>query len=439
MISLLKGVIFMSIIDKLRKEDTPERRAAELAKMRQMAMEKKHEIIESAKLRFNTYCIGVGRAGIHFLDAIYEVDTRTNVNQVFPLALPSSKYDYQMADNLNKREEFIFPFGASDRDVRYTGVGGDQHLGQEIAIEEGRRILSKAREDIETIDREVPVKSITLIGSLAGGTGGGGIPVLAKMIKDNFPDQLIIIMGILPERQEGNAFLVNASRSFNMIMNLRNELADKYIDVFFLFENTIVRKSGMLQSYDKINHELASTFNLLFGSTYSPDTQDPHDKLKILKKGGSKGVGMMRYVGDQEVDTLNPQTDMEVEDAKSEIVRMLKKNLAEYPAGTAESGRYGIYQVRCDQNIFPFDVRNILTNNFEVHLQKGGSDKVAFVKGGIWPNPGSNEVDIATMILGIDYTKYDYLRKVKEWWRHWYEEEDVINDFQEILSTEVVI
>ena len=429
----------MSIWDKIRGRDTSRRTAAETAVSFRAAKKREQEMIERQELRFNTYCIGIGRAGIHFLDSIYALDKETQVNQVFPLALPSSRYDYQLAENLKRKEDRLFPFGASNRDVRYTGVGGDQHLGQQIAFEEGRRVLKKIDEDIRTIDKRVPVEAIILIGSLAGGTGGGSIPVLAKMIKDNFPDQVLMIMGILPEKQEGNTFFVNASRSFNMIMNLRDELPDEYVDTVFIFENMIIRKAGMLQSYKEINQQLAKTFNLMFGSSYSPDTLDPHDKISTLKKGGKKGIALTYYTGDQRVENPNPETDLDIEDAKAEIIRMFEKNLREYPSGTVESGRFGAYHIRCNQNIFPFDVRNILNSTFEMRLEGGNHDKHAFVRGGIWPAPMSEQVEIATMILEIDPTKYEYLKKIMNMWSLWYEKEDVVRDFEQIRTSEVAV
>jgi len=389
------------------------------------------------RVGFNTYCIGVGRAGIRFLDSMYGLDVKSGVKQISPLGLASSKFDYDLIDNLGAKH--IFPFGDSDRDVRYTCVGGNQCLGQEIAIGDGRRILARIYEDISTEEREELVHAITLIGSLAGGTGGSTIPVLAKMIKDNFPEKLVVIMGILPEEQEGSTYLANASRSFNMIMSLRRELADRYADVFFIFNDMVARRGGILQSYGRTNQKWAETFNLLFGSTYNPDNLDPHDRLSFLKKGGKEGIGMMRYTGDLEVDNPNPQTDMEVEDAKSEIIRALKKNLAEYPPGTVKSGAYGLYQMRCDQSIFPFDVRNIMNESFEKRLQEGSSDKYAFVRGGIWPNQGSEQLDIATMILGIEPTEYRYLDKIMRKWTARYRKEDMKKDFEQIVDTMIII
>jgi len=429
----------MSIFNKIKRKEDQKKKDDEQIKWHEEVKRREREIIKTAELRFNTYCIGIGRAGIHFLDSIYSLDTITRVNQIFPLALPSSRYDYQMADNIRKREEFIFPFGASDRNVRFSGVGGDQHLGQQIAIKDGRNILKKMNDEINMMERRVPIKAIALIGSLAGGTGGGAIPTFAKMIKDNFPEQLLMIIGILPEKEEGNTYLANASRSFHMINELKKELKDKYADAIFIFENMIVRGKGMLQSYDYINNYLAKTFNLLFGSSYSPDTLDPQDKMSVLKKGGAEGIGLMQYTGGQEVEDSTPDSENEMDEATAQIIRILDKNLSNYPQGTVESGTFGAYQIRCSQDIFPFNVRNTLNSNFEKRLEAGIPGKNAFVRGGVWPIPQSEDVEISTMILGIDPEKYEYLNKIMEMWNIWYAKQDVENDLNQIISLEVAI
>ncbi len=428
----------MSLSNMFRIRRTSRREAEEKARRYQALGKRERKMIEKRQLIFSTYCIGVGRAGIHLLDAMYEVDTETGVNQIYPLALPSSRYDYQLADNLREREQHIFPFGASNKDVRYTGVGGDQLLGQKIALEEGRKILHKMDEEISTIEREIPVKAIVLIGSLAGGTGGGAIPALAKMIKDNFPDQLLMIMGLLPGKQEGNTFFINASRSYTMIAKLREDLPDKYVDTVFTFENMIVRRKGGQQSYEYMNQEVAKAFNLLFGSSYSSDTLDPLDRLSILKRGGEKGIGMMYCTGDH-VSNPNPETLMEIEDTKSVIIRMLRKNLARYPPGAVETGMFGAYQIRCNQNIFSFDLRNLLHSNFESILETGDKEKHPFVRGGFWPNPGSDKVEIATMVLGINPKKYEYLDKIAGMWNLWYDKEGILDDFEQIRTMEIEI
>ena len=199
----------------------------------------------------------------------------------------------------------------------------------------------------------------------------------------------------------------------------------------------IVRTRGMLQSYEFINKKLAKTFNLLFGSSFSADALDPHDKRSILQKGGKEGIGMMCYTGKHEVENINPQTEDEIDAAESQIVRILDKNLSDYPLGTVKTGKFGAYQVRCNQDIFPFEVRNILNSTFEKRLEEGQEEKSAFVKGGVWPNPHSNKVEMSTMILRIEPTEYKYLKKIMGMWKLWYEEEDINRDLEQILSMQV--
>ena len=378
---------------------------------------------------FNTYCIGVGKAGICSLAPICALDVKSGVKQISPLGLASSKFDYDLADTLGIKE-FVLPFLALTRlGIENTGVGSDQHLATEVAIEDGRRILVKIKQDIEMNERKNSVYAITLIGSLEEGTGGGAIPVLAKMIKDNFPEKLIVIMGILPEEQEGKISLANVSRSLRVILKLKEMLSDKFVDCVFLFGK---ENSGMYRASDFAERQLAYTLNVLFSSIYGSRQLDLGRKLSILKDGCKEGIGMMRY-------TTIPWTDMETDDLRSEIKRVLEKNLGEYPPGIVESGKYGIYQVRCDQNIFPLDVRDIMSDIFKECLQESSSNNYVEIKGEMWLELELDTMETATMILGIDPARYEYLNKIKDMWKLLYDEEEVAKDIEQINNMEIII
>ena len=378
---------------------------------------------------FNTCCIGVGKAGIRSLAPIFTLDVKSGVKQISPLGLASSKFDYDLADTLGIKE-FIFPFLALTRlGIENTGVGSDQHLAKEVAVEDGRRILAKIKQDIEMIERKNSVYAVTLIGSLEEGTGGGGIPVLAKMMKDNFPEKLIVMMGILPKEQEGNSSLANASRSLKIILELKEMLSDKFVDCVFLFGK---ENSGMYRASDFAERQLAYTLNVLFSSIYGSRQLDLGEKLSILKDGGKEGIGMMRY-------TTNPCTDMETNDLGSETKRVLEKNLAEYPPGIVESGKYGICQVRCDQNVFPLDVRDTMSDIFKECLQESRNSNYVKIKGEMWLELELDTVEAATMILGIDPAKYEFLNKIKDMWELLYDEKEVAGDIEQIVNMEIII
>lgn len=385
-------------------------------------------------VKFNTYCIGVGRSGIQFLDAMKAVDIETGVNQIYPLVIPGSKFDYDLVDDLEIRKDHVFRLWSLDT-IGYTGVGRDQHLAQQIVIKEGRRILTRIKGDIGIIERKAPVYAIILVGSLAGGTGGGVIPVLAKMIKNNFPDRLLLIMGILPRKPEGRMAFVNASRSFDMIMKLREALPAKYVDCVFIFGDD---NHGINTVSDSASRELGSTFSLFFTSIHGSQTLDIRDKLLILEEEGKQGIGMISYTK-YHLGNPNPQTDMEIEAAKSQIIRIIDENLEEYPRCTVEAGRFGAYQIRCDEDNFPFDLIKLLNKCFKTRLAARDKRRTVLVRGEVWPKPGSDTIEIATMILGINPTKYEYLNRIMDMWKLWYTEKDLTRDFEQIIETKITI
>lgn len=417
----------MGLMDRIKKM-----RETEEDEMRRTLMERQ-------QMMFNFECVGVGKAGIGFLDALLSIDRTLNVNQVYPMALASSRHDYDSVQYLD-RENYLFPLGSGDREVRFTGVGGNQCLGQRIAMQDVHRIIAKIRDDTEMYRRKIPMRAIVIAGSLGGGTGGGSIPFLAKALKLSFPRLLVVVVGILPDLREGNVYFVNASRSFRMMWNLMNK-EQKYIDTLFLFENPEKRRGGQIRALLKINNEFATTFNLMFGSGYSAYTLDPQDRVMVLNKGGS-GISLMSYWKDT-ANVLSMRQDSDIEVAKSDCELMMRGNLGEYPLGTVEGAQFAAFQIRCEDKYIPRDLKNILTKLIENKLAgiepeerierveeriengeplvevetqanpaKRRNKFVPIVKGGAWALRSSRTIEMASMIVGIDPKKYEYLTEI---------------------------
>jgi len=414
--------------------------------------EMRRTFMDRQQMMFNFECVGVGKAGIGFLDSLLGIDERWGVNQVYPCALASSRFDYEIVQYLNQNE-YLFPIGSGDREVRYTGVGGNQRLGQRIAMQDIHRIIAKIREDTEFYRRKIPLKAIVLVGSLGGGTGGGSIPFLAKALKLSFPNLLMIVVGILPDIREGNVYFVNASRSFRIMWNLMRK-EPKYIDTLFLFENPEKRKGGQIRALQNINNEFATAFNLLFGSGYISNSLDPQDRVMILNKG-RKGISLMRYWKDT-ANVLSMRQDSDREVAKSDCELMMRGNLGLYPSGTVQGAQFAAFQMRSEDKYIPRDLKNILTKLIEdklkgvepeeiiTDLDKNVSAEesvvemenpsivqntqfaediqysqntqrkpfVPIVKGGAWAIPKSRNIELGTMIVGIEPQKYEYLNRI---------------------------
>jgi cell division GTPase FtsZ len=417
----------MGLMDRIRKM-----RETEEDEMRRTLMERQ-------QMMFNFECVGVGKAGIGFLDSLLGMDRASGVNQVYPMALASSRFDYEFVQHVDK-ENHLFPLGSGDREVRYTGVGGNQRLGQRIAMQDVHRVIAKIREDTELYRKKIPMRAIVIAGSLGGGTGGGSIPFLAKALKLSFPRLLVIVVGILPDIREGNVYFVNASRSFRMMWSLMNR-EQKYIDTLFLFENPEKRRGGQYNALLKINDEFATTFNLVFGSGYSAYTLDPQDRVMVLKKGRG-GISLMSYWKDT-ANVLSMRQDSEIEVAKSDCELMMRGNLGEYPPGTVEGAQFAAFQIRCQDKYIPRDLKNILTKLIENKLagiepeerteqieeeivneepllereitanpDERKTKFVPIVKGGAWALRSSRTIEMASMIVGIDPKKYEYLNGI---------------------------
>lgn len=380
--------------------------------------ERRQTFVERQQKKFNFEGVGIGKAGIGFLDALVGIDQRTDINQVFPLALAGSRTDYEFAQYLHL-DKNVYP-------LLYSGAGGDQRHGQRIAMRNVDEIVRKIKEDAGYYGEKNPPKAIVLFGSLGGGTGGGAIPFLAKALKLRFPKLLMIVVGILPEIEEGNVFFVNASRSFRMMWNLMIK-EPQYIDTLFLFENPEGRRGGQINSLLEINNEFATAFNLMFGSSDDPYTLDPQDRIMILRKGKT-GISLMRYWSDTS-SILTMRSDSDIEQSKTDCSLMMRENLDRYPLSTLKNVQFAAFQIRCKDKYIPRDIINILTklmedrlagiepkeeiekSEKELDVEEKKAPFVPIVKGGAWAVEKSRLIELGTMIVGIDPRTYEYLDK----------------------------
>ncbi len=78
------------------------------------------------------------------------------------------------------------------------GVGKINELGAEIAKEDGDKIIDAIR----TAQRFFETDAFLLVAGAAGGTGSGGIPVVAQMIRERYIDKPIYALTVLPFAHE---------------------------------------------------------------------------------------------------------------------------------------------------------------------------------------------------------------------------------------------
>ncbi|WP_115864910.1 tubulin/FtsZ family protein [Halorussus litoreus] len=227
--------------------------------------------------------IGFGQAGGKIVDKFIEYDQRTGSEAVrSAVAVNTAKADLVGLDYVPEANQVLI--GQSR--VKGHGVGADNELGAEIAEED--------IDEIQGAVDNVPIHDVDaflIVAGMGGGTGSGGAPVLAKYLKRIYTEP-VYGLGVLPGRDEGGIYTLNAARSFQTFV--------REVDNLLVFDNDAWREAGesVGAGYDRINEEIVRRFGVLFGAgeverggAVGESVVDSSEIINTLDCGGVSTVG----------------------------------------------------------------------------------------------------------------------------------------------------
>jgi cell division GTPase FtsZ len=164
------------------------------------------------------------------------------------------------------------------------GVGGDNELGAEVIDEDAIEVLDALAPKV-TAD----VEALFVVAGLGGGTGSGGAPVLVRELRRVY-DVPVYAIGILPGRDEGAMYQVNAGRSLKTLVREANATV--------LLDNDAWRSSGesVEGGFAAINESMARRVGLLLAAGESVEgvaesVVDTSEVINTLRAGGMAAVG----------------------------------------------------------------------------------------------------------------------------------------------------
>jgi len=224
-----------------------------------------------------TVLIGVGQAGGKLTRELVEYDDRMG----FGAVRGAVGVNTAAADLRGLPFETVLV--GQDR-VKGQGVGGDNELGAEVMDSDAREVLS-ALEGRLTAGTE----SIFVVAGLGGGTGSGGAPVLARELARVY-DVPVYGLGILPGRDEGSMYQVNAGRSLKTFV--------RETDALLLVDNDAFRSAGesVTEGFDAINQAIAKRVGLLLAAGENVEgvaesVVDSSEIINTLRDGGIAALG----------------------------------------------------------------------------------------------------------------------------------------------------
>ena len=221
--------------------------------------------------------VGVGQAGGKVTQALTEYDSQHGYGTVVgALAINTAEPDLKP---LTIPKLLI----GQDR-VGGHGVGADNELATEI--------MSADIDDVmEALDGRVTAKaeSVFVVAGLGGGTGSGGAPMLVHELKRVY-DVPVYALGILPGRDEGSIYQVNAGRSLKTIA--------READATLLVSNDAWRASGesVEEGFDAINRRIADRVGLVMAAgeltgAVAESVVDSSEVINTLRPGKLASIG----------------------------------------------------------------------------------------------------------------------------------------------------
>ena len=227
--------------------------------------------------------IGVGQAGGKVTEAILDDASRTDRDVVSAaIAVNSAKADLLGLRTIPMADRLL----VGQSRVKGHGAGADNELGATIATEDVDEIRS-AISDFPTSE----IDAFLVVAGLGGGTGSGGAPVIARELSRLY-EEPVYGLGILPSRDEGGIYHLNAARSFITLVS--------EVDNLLVLDNDAWRSGtgeSLKAGYDFINDEIARRIGVMFGAgeATNPSPEMVVDASEIINTLGSGGVSSIGY------------------------------------------------------------------------------------------------------------------------------------------------
>lgn len=350
--------------------------------------------------------IGIGQAGGKIVERLIQHFDQFD-SQVIPekLVINTAEADLAGLNTIDTTDKLLI--GKSR--VNGHGVGADNELGAEVASEESSVILDK----ISAMDSH-NIDAFVLIGALGGGTGSGGLPVIAREMQSIF-EKPIYGLGIFPSSSEGSIYNLNAARSF--------QKAVEFVDNLIVFDNDGWKQSGesVQTGYESMNDELINRISVLLQAGEAIDAssvgQSVVDSSEIINTLDSSGITSIGYASS------------EVETTSTGLLSRFKKSKQDHTESdnvnqiTSLVRKAAFSQLTLKCNITSTEKALIILAGPPEKLSRKGIEKgqvwlegeteTMEIRSGDYPIPNANKVACVVVFSGVsDSTRIKELQKI---------------------------
>ncbi len=238
--------------------------------------------------------IGLGQCGCRIADQFARLNAKARSERravIAPhvLAVNTDQADLTGLKFINN--DYMHRILIGLRQTLGHGVGKINELGAKLAKEDGDKVMDAIRAE----PRFYETHAFMIIAGAAGGTGSGGIPVIARMIKERYLNKPLLALVVLPFEHEQTT---EARSVYNTATCLKS-IYD-VVDAVFLADNQrYVRKDmSLINNMEKINRQIAEPFYDLLcagevtkGKFVGSRTVDAGDMIASIEGWTTVGIG----------------------------------------------------------------------------------------------------------------------------------------------------
>lgn len=200
--------------------------------------------------------IGLGQCGCRIADHFVRLNSKAQTERkatIVPIVIGVNTDQADLTGLRFIKKDYMHRILIGLRQTLGHGVGKINELGAELAREDGDKVMDA----MKTEPRFYETHAFLLIAGAAGGTGSGGLPVIARMIKERYLNKPVYALIVLPFEHEQFS-------EVRSVYNTATCLKSTYdlVDAIFLADNQrYVRKdASLVNNIERINRMIAEPF-----------------------------------------------------------------------------------------------------------------------------------------------------------------------------------
>ena len=241
--------------------------------------------------------IGLGQCGSRIADHFARLNLKAKAERKAVIAPQVLAVNTDQADLTGLRfikNDYMHRILIGLRQTLGHGVGKLNEIGAQLAKVDGDKVMDAIKAEPKFYETH----AFLLVAGAAGGTGSGGVPVIAKMIKERYISKPLFALIVLPFEHEQ----ATETRSVYNTATCLKSLYDT-VDAVFLADNQrYVRKdSSLISNVEMINRQIVEPFYDLLcagevtrGKFVGSRTVDAGDMIASIE--GWTAIGMGRTV-----------------------------------------------------------------------------------------------------------------------------------------------